>query len=109
MALLSQPTHLAAATRRRLHGASLAGGRAGVGSFGWPLVIGMGLGVGFFGLWQPNFPQGWLSHRATLDYMRPGLEAIAAAGLATIATALGVAVMQRRKGAPSFLESYVGV
>jgi uncharacterized membrane protein len=110
MSFLSRPKHLVAATARRLDGAAVAVGRVGVGSFGWPLVIGMGLGVGLFGLWQPKFAQAWLSHRATLDYMRPVLKATAAAVLVTIAAALGFAVMRRRKGAaPSFLESYVGV
>jgi uncharacterized membrane protein len=71
-------------------------GDLGVGAFGWPLAIGMGIGVGLFGLHEPKFLHGVLKRRATLEFMRPTLSAVALFTVATFFIALAVGLVRRR-------------
>ncbi|HEX7670761.1 MAG TPA: DUF2079 domain-containing protein [Polyangiaceae bacterium] len=84
-------------------------GDLGVGAFGWPLAIGMGIGVGLFGLHEPRFLHGVFKRRATLEFMRPTLSAVALFTVATFFIALAVALVRRRlDGARTLGNEYAG-
>jgi len=70
----------------------------GIGGFAWPVLIGIGLGVGAYELATPEFAHAILKHRATMKFARPALEAVGVATLAIIVVASTVAFLRFRTG-----------
>jgi uncharacterized membrane protein len=107
--LLSRPKAIALAILARLDHIARSVGGLGVGAFGWPAAIGMGVGVGLFGLHEPRFLHGVMKRRATMEFMRPTLSAVALFTVAALFIALAVALVRRRRnGSQSLGQEYVG-
>ncbi|HEX4341290.1 MAG TPA: DUF2079 domain-containing protein [Polyangiaceae bacterium] len=87
----------------------LAVGALGVGAFGWPFALGIGLGAGLFGIVQPKFVATMTAHRATMDFMKPALIASAVAVVVVALSALVIAWLRRRRTGTPLALTYVGV
>jgi len=75
-------------------------GELGIGAFGWPFAIGIGLGTGLLGLAIPRFAAGVLKRHATDEFSRQSFRAIAVSMLVVVVTCLALALLRRRRGAP---------
>src|SRR6476469_9204442 len=72
-----RPKELASALARGIDRGAAALGALGPGAYAWPVVIGMGIGLGALGLYQPQFAHGVVKRRATMEFMKQGLLAVA--------------------------------
>jgi uncharacterized membrane protein len=107
--LLSRPKAIASRVVQSIDGVTRSVGALGPGAFGWPAAIGIGLGVGIFALHEPRYLHGVLKPRATTEFTRPALGAIAISTIATLVGVLAVALVRRRRGRGlSFGEEYTG-
>jgi hypothetical protein len=84
-------------------------GRAGLGAFGWPLAISIGLGTGIFGLLRPDFVASVTARRATMDWMFPALVAVAVSLVIVTASALIMAWLRKRRTGAPMLATYTRV
>ncbi len=86
--------------------ATAALGRLRLGAFGWPLAVGIGLGAGMFGIFQPKFAETVSAHRATTLWMRAVLGWSGAAVVVVTLGALAFAWVRRRRSGTALLDGY---
>jgi uncharacterized membrane protein len=100
---LSLPAPLKTAASRMVRFGDRVGeglGRAGLGALVWPLSVGMGVGIGLFGLVEPRLFLGIYKPRATLELVHRGLKAVGISVAASVLTIALVAFIRKRRGDP---------
>ncbi|HVW25622.1 MAG TPA: DUF2079 domain-containing protein [Polyangiaceae bacterium] len=106
MSVSSRPKRFASLVMHVIDAVVSRVGRAGIGAFGWPLAIGVGLGTGLFGLARRDFVASVVARRATMDWMFPALRAVVVAFVTVTASASIIAWIRRRRTRAPVLVTY---